>query len=156
MLWTVSLRKGFSLIELLLVIVLLSIVAGLSLPQFKKTYQRSVLNNAVSQLVYTMRYAQSRALLQNKNHRLEFESDLKSYKILEATDHPSEAFDKISGLAGKTTSLPGQITAHFSQTTLDFYTDGDIEKSDITLCSVKACQRISTSYQRGKVIVIRE
>jgi prepilin-type N-terminal cleavage/methylation domain-containing protein len=148
-------RRGFSLLELLLVAAVLTVMAGLTLPQFKNTYHQIILKNAVSDLVYTMRYAGSRSLIKNKNHRLEFDSDFKSYWLTEVSEKQDKAFEKISGSAGKIVRLPALVAIQSDQTTIDFFSDGSMEKEDINVCFRDDCYVVSTAHKRGKVTIIK-
>ena len=93
---------GFTLIEVILVVLILSVIAGLTIPRFSSTYNRFILQKSVEDLAYIMRYAQSRAITKNRVIRLEFDSTLSQYWLTQAEPHqikedPMDQFERFSG-----------------------------------------------------------
>ena len=142
--------KAFTLAEMLLIMVLLSVTAALSLPNLGKSYSQLQLQNTVNQLSYTMRYAQSRAITKNKNIRLLFQQVSKKYQLLEEKE---QKYIPFKGQWGKPVALPREINIKPLDFSLDFYPNGAIEKVDIQLCKGKDCMVISTQQQRGQIEV---
>ena len=58
-------RAGFTLIEIILVVVISIILAGIALPHFAQTYRGSQLRTASRMIVRMSRYARSMAILRN-------------------------------------------------------------------------------------------
>lgn len=144
--------KAFTLAEMLLIMVLLSMAAALSLPNLGKVYNQLQLQNAVNHLTYTMRYAQSRAITQNKKVRLLFENSFKKYQLLEMPSHAvDQEYKSITGRWGKPIKLEKGISINSANASIDFLPTGEIEKADILLCHIKNCMIISTQQERGQV-----
>lgn len=79
-------RKGFTLIEMLLVVIILAILAGLSLPVLVKSIERARVDEAKSNLDF-IRIAQKQYFLVNNT----FSSDIDSLDI-ENPDSPSSRY----------------------------------------------------------------
>jgi len=152
--------KGFTLIEIILVVLLLSVVVGLTIPNFSQTFTKTQLQKCAQDLVYTMRYAQSRATTKNRRVQLVFNTDFSQYWLsdfLEDSRGSSDPSQKISGKMGRIFKIPSQIIIELGQNTITFYPDGSIEKERVYVCLSPSdkkedlCLTISTKEQRGFV-----
>ncbi len=147
--------KAFTLVEMLLVMVLLAVAAAFSLPNLSRSYTRIQTQNTANNLSYMMRYAQSRAVTQNKIIRLSFNDLFNKYQLLEPSSKlPSKEFQPIVGQWGNISVLPEHFTINSSKPSIDFFPNGEIEKTDILLCNGKECLIISTQQQRGQIEVL--
>lgn len=72
---------GFSLIELMIVIVLLTIAAGVIVPQFAGSRDDAKLRAAARELVATVRDAASRAVTTNRRYRIVFDRQHARYRV---------------------------------------------------------------------------
>lgn len=70
-----QIQRGFSLIELLLVITLFSVITGIVYPQLKGVYQSYVYENAINQLAQSIQYAKTQAVAHNSFVYLKIKSD---------------------------------------------------------------------------------
>ena len=151
--------KAFTLIEIILVSLVLIVIAGLSLPNFAKTYLGLELKQTTKDVVYLMRYAQSRAVTKGKQMQAEFAPDLKSYWINELSSREEseseEQFNRISGRFGKVYHIPDSVELASDFQKVHFYEDGSIEKVRVYLClkGKDRCQTVSTKEQRAAVKV---
>jgi prepilin-type N-terminal cleavage/methylation domain-containing protein len=147
---------GFTMIEIMLVVLILSILAGLTLPHFSRTYKNFELTKETQDLAYAMRYAQSRAVTKGKEMRLEFSPDFSSYQLAEEVegDLPQEAersFKAIHGRWGRVFQLPAPIKIESEEMYVHFYADGSMDKRHVFICRDEPCLTISTKEQRGHV-----
>ena len=67
--------RGFTLVEILLVVMLIGLAAGLAVPNFSGSFSSLQLRETAENLGYLMRYAQSRAIIRRQPCRLEFNID---------------------------------------------------------------------------------
>ncbi|VAW18006.1 hypothetical protein MNBD_BACTEROID05-137 [hydrothermal vent metagenome] len=148
-----SISKGFSLIELILVVLLLSVIAGLTVPNFKQSFSNLKLNQTAKDLSYVMRYAQSRAVSKGILIRLEFASAMDSYHLTQVS---SGEYERFKGRMGRDFQISDLIKINFTEGNLIFFPDGTIEKKEINVCKEERCLLISTKIQRGYVNVIEE
>ena len=154
--------KSFSLIELLLVVVILGVIAGLAIPNFSQTYASLQLQETAKNIAYVMRYAQSQAVIKQKNLRLEFDEPNKTYWLTQSMDEAQEkntkggeaSFERILGRNGRTFNIPDELTLEIPKPFVEFYPNGDIEKMRIFLSNPKRKYfTVSTQEQTGYVLI---
>lgn len=75
-------EKGFTVIEIIIVIFIAGIIALLSLPAYR-TYQPSAeLSGTAQELIIDLRYAQQLAITEQINHGVRFNSSTEAYQII--------------------------------------------------------------------------
>ena len=149
---------GFTVVELLLVGIVLLVVAALVSPNFSGTFKFFQLKDVASRLSYLMRYAQSSAITQENVYRLEFSGDLSSFwlkqKSQDTDQSGAEEFERIPSRLGKTFKVPTDIKLVSPRQTIDFYTDGTMDKVSVQVCyKEKKCLNVSTEEQSGYIHV---
>lgn len=152
-----KLRSGFTLVELLLVVVLLAVIAGLSIPRFSQTYKKMQLKQSAENLAYVMRYAQSRSITGNQFVRLLFSSERDRYWIEEQEENENFELEykRINGRMGQSYAVPDNFNIDFNGDAIEFNPDGSIEKKFLYICVNEndQCYTVSTAEQRGMVHV---
>jgi hypothetical protein len=153
-------EKSFTLLEIILVILVIGVIAGLTVPNFSKTYADIELKKGAEDLAYLMRYATGRAVIKNIKTRLEFNSEFSQYWLAEEIKDSVEAgegeFKKISGRLGKKFNIPSGIKIELEDEFVSFYPDGSMDKKYIYVCNEKRCLIVSTKEKRGDVLVLEE
>ncbi len=140
------------MIEMMLVIILLAVIVGLSLPSFKKSFSGMELKNEAQELVYVMRYAQSHSVTKSIRVRLNIDLGSKKYFLTESDeDSAIQNFKPISGRMGEVYQFSPSLDIETNDYDLDFFPDGTIEKKQIRLCLDKDCVVISTQEQRANI-----
>jgi prepilin-type N-terminal cleavage/methylation domain-containing protein len=74
-------NKGWTLTELMIVIVMMGIVIGISIPSFKNYIAKTQLDTAKNEILAVLRTARSNALSEQKNCQVIFEKATNSYRI---------------------------------------------------------------------------
>ncbi len=153
--------RGFTLIEILLVVVLISVISAIAVPNFSQPYKNLQLKTATNDIAYLMRYAQSRAVSKNKKVRIEFSDGRQRYWLTEESQKgvgvaTEEQFVKISSRLGRENNLGKDIRVEMQEENLIFYPDGTMDKRELSVCNLKKCFLISTKVQRGYVSVFEE
>lgn len=152
-----SRRPAFTLVEIILVVLLLSVIAGLSIPNFRNSLGKVKLQSSANHIAYVMRYAQSRAIIKNILVRFECDKTSGRYWLTEqekeGTGQSDKPFVKLAHKMGKIFRLPDGVNIESDSSEILFYQDGRIEKQDIKLCGRVSCFLISTREQRGHVNV---
>lgn len=150
--------RGFTLVEILLVILILGILAGAALPRFSRTYQQLQWQKATEDLRDLMRYAQSRAVTRSCPVRLEFNEDHLSYWLTQRScggeDEAQETFTRFPGRLGGTFAVPEAVTITPEAPQVVFYLDGQMDKTEISVCGGGRCRIVSTKEQRGYVWIL--
>ncbi|MCA9408421.1 MAG: prepilin-type N-terminal cleavage/methylation domain-containing protein [Candidatus Omnitrophica bacterium] len=145
---------GFTLVELMLVVLLLTVIAGLTLPNFSRGFDSMKLKQTAKDLTYMMRYAQSRAITKNKHVRLVFEENYQRYHLEE--ENGSDNFVQVNGRAGRIFHIPSGIQIESDNDEILFFPDGQIEKLYVYICQREKCFTVSTKEQRGHALLYNE
>lgn len=116
-------NKGFTLIEILFVVIILSILIGFSIPQLKNTYKNLELNNFARELGSYMNYLSEQAIVTGEAISLSIDADNKKYFAVVMSDKSIL----------KTVIIPDGIKLATDQKQIAFYPDGSIDKVTIKL-----------------------
>lgn len=126
-------QDAITFIELLLVILIIGILAGISIPQLRKTFDNFELENFVKDIYYLNRYLQASAIGRGRIQCLNIIQDEgKFWATYKENDKPQ----KIEGRFGKDYKAPEGTVVFIEppeRTTIYFYPDGSIDKVKITL-----------------------
>ena len=152
-------RHSFTLVELLLVLLLLGILAGLALPQFGPTYSRIQLKETADNIADLMRYAQSKAIIKRKIFGLQFDGPKNHYWIVEVKkdfgeSSAPESYERVSGRFGRMRDVPERISVETEEELIHFYPDGTIDRISINLSNHRQERlTVSTLEKTGQVQV---
>jgi prepilin-type N-terminal cleavage/methylation domain-containing protein len=109
-------RKGFALVELLVVLIILSLVLAIGQPVFSSALSSAKGRGAVRELVNDLRYAQQMAIGTGENHYLVFDREQELY-LIKIVGYPLAKVLKVVRLEGKLdimgTSFPDD-SLHFT------------------------------------------
>jgi type IV fimbrial biogenesis protein FimT len=91
--------RGFSLLELLVVITILALLARVTVPQLSGVLVRSRLDAAARRVVSDLSLAQKRARLLSSTQHVTFDAVTDSYQLvgLANSDHPTAAYQVLLG-----------------------------------------------------------
>jgi type II secretion system protein H len=149
-------RIGFTLIEILLVLVIMGIVLALAVPDMSKAYQHLQLNKTSEDLLDLSRWAQAMAMQQGRIYALAFSGNRRSYKIerTQTTDDEEDQADlePVQGAAGKMHDIPDAVHLETMNATVNFYPDGSVDPTDIRLNTSSQKTVLSSTVLRGTMI----
>lgn len=124
-------KKGWTFIELLIVIAIIGVLTGIAVPQIRKTYDNFQQETFAKDLFYLVRYLQDCSISVGKIYCLNIDLDNAEFQ---AVYKKEDNFLNLSGKFGKKYKLPSGI-----ELTIDpvekrqvyFYPDGSIDKISI-------------------------
>ena len=91
-------RDGFTLIELILVVLIVGLTAAFAIPNFVRSYQGAKLRTSARSVVMAHRFARSVAVLQQKNVAIYFYTEKNKIEVVSLA--PEGGPQDISGLPG--------------------------------------------------------
>ncbi|HOX54029.1 MAG: prepilin-type N-terminal cleavage/methylation domain-containing protein [Candidatus Omnitrophica bacterium] len=143
-------NKAFTFVELLVVVILLSVVSALAIPNFRNTYYNFLLTETSHNLTYLMRYAQASAIAERANYRLNFDTQYQKYWLTKKSE--KDSFARIQGKLGRVFDLNKSISIEAKATVINFYPDGKIDKASMYLSNKnEKFYTITTEAQAGYV-----
>jgi len=115
--------RAITLIELALVILVIGILIGITLPSFRKTFNQLQLNSFSREFQVLMQYLRQRSIVEGKIIYLNIDSENRQY------------WTKIRDMENrlKTYRLPEGVTLSSEQKQVAFYPDGNIDKTTIII-----------------------
>ena len=132
MIFATTRPRAITFVELLIVIIIVGILTGVSVPGFKKTFDNLELENFVKDIYYLSRYLQGGAIGQGKIYCLKIDKDKGEFQ---ATYRQDSEFKNLGGRFGKIYKAPAGITVSVNPpdaTGTYFYPDGSVDKITIT------------------------
>jgi prepilin-type N-terminal cleavage/methylation domain-containing protein len=128
-------HRCVTFIELLIVIAIIGIIAGITLPNFKKTYSSFELDSFVKDVSYLARYLQSNSISYNRICRMDIEQFNERMQFKGLIRGETGEFNPVKGKFGKAYEAPAGITVSSlepnGRNSIFFYPDGTLDKTDI-------------------------
>jgi len=152
-------KLAFTLIELLIVLVILSVIAGLSIPNFSKNFGHFELKKTAEDIVYLVRWAQLRAVNDKVNYQLVFFNDPQSYRILRAETSNrvnTSDFIPLASHMGRIFKIPDSVKVKNDVKSLMIHPDGTLDKVRIHLTGQGGGLILSSLEQRGNLFIIED
>lgn len=151
--------RGFTLLEVILVTVVLLVAVGMAVPNFTPAWRHMLLKQAARDAAYLIRYAQSRAITHNVPHRVQFSREGHEYRITQAAagsgtaiaEGDETAWSGIEGRYGRVQRIHEDFQVEADPAKVDVLPDGSISIFELQICAREVCYFISTKGQRGRV-----
>lgn len=141
--------RGLTLLEMLIVVMILAVVAGMAVPHFARASGRMELRQAARDLAAVIRYGQTRAMMHGRPGRLAVQAD--AFWLEEAREDHAEVFDRVPGLWGRRTRLMDSLTLEAPAEPLLFPPDGRMAPAEFRLCRAQVCLRVTAARRRVEV-----
>ncbi|MFQ5680782.1 MAG: Tfp pilus assembly protein FimT/FimU [Candidatus Omnitrophota bacterium] len=123
-------RQGFTLLELILVITIISVVLGLSIPSLSKKIAHASFSSLVNRAYLLLDYAASRSAIKNVIVRVEFDA---RKRVLFASEgdvkKKNEGDEEILAKIG----LPRKMRLRLDKKEISFYPDGTSSAFEIDI-----------------------
>ncbi len=139
-------------------VIILGIIAGIAVPSFGPAMAHLELKETTNNIAYLMRYAQSKAVVQNTVYSIIIDRGQKKYWLARADDDADEndtqSFKKITGRLGRIFGIPDHIEIEMPKEFVLFYPEGRIEKLKIFLTNRgNQTYTIATDQQINRILV---
>ncbi|MGC8809597.1 MAG: GspH/FimT family pseudopilin [bacterium] len=128
--------KGFTLIEVVIVLVLLAIVAAIALPSFQRLVVNSPLRTAARDLMAEIALQKERAIAESRQYRIVLDVDNSSYAIQQCQNTGSTCASWSSVLVKNLNRYASDISFDSGSTTVTnyvFQTRGTVTNGTIVL-----------------------
>jgi prepilin-type N-terminal cleavage/methylation domain-containing protein len=151
-------NSGFTLVELILVILLISILTGLSTPLFRKTLSGLVLKNASFDLAQFINYAREMAIVEKTPHKLNLDFENGKYWITRyAVSEEGVLYKRVKGRYGREYFLPRGLGFTADKKEFIFYPDGRSDEAEIKITDKKTEEARLVSVEGfGEGVKIKE
>jgi type II secretion system protein H len=168
--------RGFSLVELMVVIVLISIMTALIVPEMRGTFADATLRSGARKLVDALTLANSRAVSLGQVHRVRFDEANGKYVLERGARSGERAFVEVDDVSTAKGALDDSVKLQIRKTdladapdlapliheaepqsrqTISFYADGSADGADILLRDRHGFElRLNISRITGRIEVM--
>lgn len=105
-------NRGFSLIEMMVVVVLVSILSALIVPAMRGTYKHEVLRSTSRDILMTLRLAHTQAVTKGTRHWFKLNQNLGEFKLEKLEKNPDSgryAMIPVQGVHGAEGDIPESL-----------------------------------------------
>ena len=141
-------RRGFTLLELLMVLLIVSLLVGLVPPLFSGAVPGAQLKAAVRDLAVALRLARNQSITRNAETQVHLNLESPAYSIDSQTPHALPA-----GIDMEVASATGQRLTQRKQYVVHFFSDGSSSGTLITLTSGKHGYRLHVGWLTGRITI---
>ncbi|MBL7156753.1 MAG: prepilin-type N-terminal cleavage/methylation domain-containing protein [Candidatus Omnitrophica bacterium] len=150
-------RAGFTLIELILVALLISILISLSTPLFRRTFSDIQLKNTAFNMARMINYMREIAIIERANYKLNLDHKKGTYWIMKLDSFGEKpVYKRIGGRYGRTFSLPEGLRFGDKVKKIVFYPDGRSNEAEIKIVDKNGEGRILHVKGFGSEIEIKD
>lgn len=140
---------AFTFLEVLIVVIILGIIMGFSIPRFRETFNNLQLKMAAHDLNQFFRYAQGEAVKNQRLHKIVIDNH-RYWLMIEKKD---DEFERISGRWGRTNTINHNIEVNVEKKEVFFYPESRIDRVEIALKRGEKTFILTTKERQGYVEV---
>ena len=105
----ISNRRGFTLIEMMIVAVIIGTVASLSVPSFQRSYDRHKFTNGQQEVVSALKKARSYAISSKEPHGIYIDSEAKTLTLFKNNVNPAASAFEVGDSALTVDTISGDF-----------------------------------------------
>jgi prepilin-type N-terminal cleavage/methylation domain-containing protein len=144
-------KKGFTLIELMLVTVIILVLVALSTPLFRKTYEDLRFTTYAKGLFHVLYYCRERSIFERKTHAIIIDNEKNTYDIFVQNPDSGE-FEISADNRHSIFKIPKGVEIETDRKTILFHPDGYMDSAIITVMDKNnRIQRILLDGKAGSV-----
>jgi len=144
-------RRGYTLIELVLLTIIIVILVGISTPLFRRTFTDLEIKDASYNMARLIGFAQEKAVMEAIPYRLILDQEESSYYLTKSDQKDPEKYIRLKEKFGKRFLMPRGITLKADKKKITFYPDGHSDKALIRLIGKKGALKIDVKGTLGHV-----
>jgi prepilin-type N-terminal cleavage/methylation domain-containing protein len=127
-------QAGFTLLELLIVILIMAVVVGFSVPRFSRTFSNLQLQVFAYNVAKLLTYASKRAVARGEVLRIHFDVEGRRYWLAQAQEaSPEGKSERVASKFGRMSSVPKAISLDPSARAVTFYPDGRADRFEMLI-----------------------
>ncbi|MFH1857130.1 MAG: prepilin-type N-terminal cleavage/methylation domain-containing protein [Candidatus Omnitrophota bacterium] len=137
-------KQAFTLIELLMALLILSIILAVFVPLSTKSFKNLQLTDTAKSIISIMKYLQNKAVLEGKIYRLDFDLENTAYSVSVQIEEEANKFQEVkTSLLSKkkltaNLKIESLVIKHDDvrdeeETSVYFYLDGSMDEAEIVL-----------------------
>jgi len=125
---------GFTLLELLTIILIMAVLVGVSVPRFRRTFVHLQLQVFANNVVRLLSYASRRAVTRQEVLRVHFDVEGRQYWLAQAKESLLEGeSERIASKFNRISSVPEAISLDPSASEVTFYPDGRADRFEMVI-----------------------
>lgn len=149
-----SRQGGFTLLELLVVILIMAVMVGVAAPRFSRTFSRLQLQASAYDMAKLLTYASKRAVARGEMLRIHFDPQGRRYWLAKAQEAPPAGEpERVGSKFGRISSVPEAISLEPSARAVTFYPDGRADPFEMFMLDRQHGYRLTIDVWTGRVTV---
>ena len=144
---------GFTLLELMAVIMIMTVVVGFSVPRFRRTFNHLQLQVFANDVVRLLAYANQRAVTRGERLKIHFDVEGRRY-WLASVDESGESV-RVASKLSRISTIPEDISLAPSGREVNFYPDGGADRFEMSILDhQKDGYRLVTNRWTGRAQLV--
>lgn len=164
-------RRGFTLVELMVVVLVMGVILGISIPVFRSILKKAPLEQAVSDVEAACRNARAKAIIDNRVMEVYF-NDVEDIIVLSTSTRAVMANDFVAGLESRQVEVGEEVERvllgadleiiaprdeeFIGELTLKFYPNGTAEPVELRVTGETGSYFLKVDSVTGHTIVVNE
>ncbi|NQT06348.1 MAG: hypothetical protein HQ575_02300 [Candidatus Omnitrophica bacterium] len=146
-------QHGYTLLELILLAIIITVLVGVSTPLFKNTFSDLELKDASFNLSRIIGFVQEKAILEGLNFKIVLNADKSLYYISKEDPKRKGIYERLKDKTGRLFKLPRDVKIKSTVKEITFYPDGHSQKASITLTGRTGSVTLNVKGNMGYVEV---